>query len=202
MKFGRSDLKQMRLPAVGLIAFALAGVGCYFAADSYLQETKAQGAAAAGQRADVQGRLDRATEEEREIKANLKQYQELAARGIVGEEKRLDWVDAITAIKSERQLFNIGYSIDPQQALDLPGFVRGGGVEFMVSRLRLDMQLLHEEDLLNFIDDLSKRSKAYVLTRSCTVSRAERGSAGTTLLPRLQAACVFDLVTIRHRKPG
>jgi hypothetical protein len=28
----------------------------------------------------------------------------------------------------------------------------------------------------------------------------ERGS-GTALTPRLRAACVFDLITIRHNKP-
>jgi hypothetical protein len=34
------------------------------------------------------------------------------------------------------------------------------------------------------------------------VQRTERGSGGTTLAPRLQAACVFDLITIRHKKPA
>ena len=80
------------------------------------------GTAAAAQRAEVQTKLASANEEEREIEANLQQYQALAARGIIGEENRLDWIDTVTAIKNERRLFNIGYSIQPQKELDYPGF--------------------------------------------------------------------------------
>jgi hypothetical protein len=204
MKLGASDLKRLRLPLAACVVLAVAGVACYFAADNYLQETKKLGVATTAQRSEVQTKLASANEEEREITANLQQYQALAARGILGEEKRLDWVDTITAIKNERQLFNIGYNIEPQKPLDYPGFTPGVGVHFMVSRVKIEMQLLHEEDLLNFIDDLGKRGKSYLAVRSCDVKRIERGSsgAGTTLAPRLQASCGFDLITIRHNKPA
>jgi hypothetical protein len=203
MKLGASDLKRLRLPLAAFVVLALAGAACYFAADDYLQETKKLAAATTAQRSEVQTKLASANEEEREIKANLQQYQALAARGIIGEEKRLDWVDTITAIKNERHLFNIGYSIEPQKPLDYPGFAPGG-VNFMVSRVKIEIQLLHEEDLLNFIDDLAKRGRSYLAVRSCDVKRIDRGSsgAGTTLAPRLQASCGFDLITIRHNKPA
>ena len=202
MKLGAGDLKRLGLPVAVCVALALAGVACYFAADAYLQETKKLAAATSAQRAEVQSKLASANEEEREIKANLQQYQALAARGIVGEEKRLDWIDTITAIKNERRLFNIGYSIEAQKELDYPGFTPGGGVKFVYSRVKIEMQLLHEEDLLNFIDDLTRRGKSYLSVRSCEVQRSDRGSGGTTLAPRLQATCVFDLITIRHNKPA
>jgi hypothetical protein len=203
MKLGASDLKRLRLPLAAFVVLALAGAACYFAADDYLQETKKLAAATTAQRSEVQTKLASANEEEREIKANLQQYQALAARGIIGEEKRLDWVDTITAIKNERHLFNIGYSIEPQKPLDYPGFAPGG-VNFMVSRVKIEIQLLHEEDLLNFIDDLAKRGRSYLAVRSCDVKRIDRGSSGvgTTLAPRLQASCGFDLITIRHNKPA
>ena len=72
----------------------------------------------------------------------------------------------------------------------------------MVSRAKVNMQLLHEEDLLNFIDDLNKRGRSYLSVRSCDVQREIRGPGGTTLAPRLRADCVFDLITIRHDKPA
>jgi hypothetical protein len=99
-------------------------------------------------------------------------------------------------------LFNIGYDIEPQKPLDYPGLGAGDGVKFVYSRAKLEMQLLHEEDLLNFIDDVAKRGRMYLSVRRCDVQRAERGSTGTTLAPRLRADCVFDLITIRHDKPA
>ena len=202
MKPRRGDLRHLRLPIAGCLALILAGAACYFAAHGYLQETRKLGAAASAQRAEVQAKLASATEEEREIKASLQQYQALAARGIVGEENRLDWVDTVTAIKNERRLFNIRYSIEPQQELDYPGFSRGNGVKFMVSRVKMTMRLLHEEDLLNFIDDLGRRGRPYLSVRSCDVRRESRGSGGSALAPRLQADCEFDLITIHLAKPA
>lgn len=202
MKLGRRDIKKLGLPIAACLALIIAAAACYFFTDGYLQETRQLAAAAAAQRADVQKKLSSANEEEREIEANLQQYQALAARGIIGEENRLDWIDTVTAIKNERRLFNISYSIEPQKELDYPGFSPGGGVKFVVSRVKIAIQLLHEEDLLNFIDDLATRGKPYLSVRSCNVGREDRSGGGTTLAPRLQAECVFDLITISHKKPA
>lgn len=196
MKLERRDLKHLRLPAAGCIVLILAGAAGYVAAERYLQDTKRLGAAVSAQRKEIQARLASANEEEREIKANLQQYQALAARGVIGAENRLDWVDTVTAIKNERRLFKIGYSIEPQEELDYPGFGAGAGVRFMASRVKMSLQLLHEEDLLNFIGDLARRGKPYLSVRSCDLRRESRGG-GTALAPRLAADCVFDLITIR-----
>jgi len=201
VKLERRDLKHLRLPLAGCVVFIAAGAACYVLANDYLAQTRLRGAAMTAQRAEVQAKLASATEEEREIKANLQAYQALAAHGIVGDEKRLDWVDTVTAIKNERRLFNIGYTIEPQEELSYPGFTPGSNVKFMVSSVKLNMELLHEGDLLDFIDELSRRGRPYLSVRSCDLQREGRG-AGTALSPRLRAECVFDLITIRHGKPA
>jgi len=199
MKLERRDFRHLRLPIAGCLVLIAAGAACYVFADRYLDQTRQRAAATTAQRADVQAKLASATEEEREIKANLQEYQALAARGIVGDENRLDWVDTVTAIKNERRLFNITYSIEPQKELDYPGFGAGVGVKFMASHVKMNIQLLHEEDLLNFIGELAQRGKSYLSVRSCDVQREDR-SGGLTLSPRLQANCAFDLITISHEK--
>ena len=203
MKLGSGELKRLSLPIASCLLLVAAGAAGYFAANAYLKETKILGTATSARRAEVQARLARANEEEREIKANLKQYQALAARGVVGEEKRLDWVDTVSAIKNERRLFNISYGIEPQKELDYPGFSPGGDVKFVFSRVKMSLQLLHEEDLLNFIDDLARRGKPHLSVRSCDLARESRSGGGTALAPRLRADCIFDLITIHHgRKPA
>ena len=76
--------------------------------------------------------------------------------------------------------------------------------DFVVSKLKLDMLLLHEGDLLNFLADLQAGIKAHVSVRSCVVSRVERGAApgATTLQPRLRAECQVDLISVRGLKPA
>jgi len=199
MKLSPADLKHLFLPLAGCIVLSVAAVTSGYFAEDFLKKVKLSEMATAEQLREVKQRLARATEEEREIRENLQQYQALIAHGIVGEEKRLDWVDTVTAIKSERRLFNIGYSIASQKALEYPGFGKTAGVNFMASRVKMTLHLLHEGDLLGFIDDLARRGKPYLAVRSCDLRRAPR-SSGTTLAPRLEADCVFDLITISHNK--
>jgi len=197
MNIERADLKQLRLPIAACMALIVAGTVCAYAAQDRLRNARLQTAAAATQRAAAQARLARASAQEREVTAGLPQFEALAARGIIGEEDRLDWVDRVGAIRKERRLFSIRYTIEPQRGLDYPGFDRGGSVKFMASRVKISMDLLHEGDLLNLIDDLVQRGKFHLSVRSCDVQRA--GSEGdlSALAPRLQADCEFDLVTVR-----
>jgi hypothetical protein len=199
VKFTGRDLRPLGLPIAACVFLVLAGAASYLYADDYLKQSKAARDRAATQRRDVQTKLARATDEEREIRANLQQYKALAEAGLIGEEQRLDWIDTITAIKNERQLFSIRYELDAQKALDYPGF-SGGGVDFMVSRMKIEMQLLHEEDLLHFIDEFGRRGKAHLSVRSCSMARLDRAPVpGTSLAPRLRANCAFDLITIRNK---
>ena len=69
----------------------------------------------------------------------------------------------------------------------------------MVSRVKIEMMLLHEEDLLGFLDDLQAAGKAHMSVKRCTVARIERG--GAALQPRLRAECLIDLVSIKGMRP-
>jgi len=72
-----------------------------------------------------------------------------------------------------------------------------------VSRMKLEMLLLHENDLLDFLADLEAARKAYVSARQCQVTRIERAPApgSTALQPRLRAECQVDLVSVRGVRP-
>ncbi len=107
-------------------------------------------------------------------------------------------------IKNDRKLFEIRYNFDAQRPLDYPGMVPTSAADFVVSRLKLDMLLLHEGDLLNFLADLQSGIKAHVSVRSCVVSRVERGAApgATSLQPRLRAECQVDLISVRGLRPA
>jgi hypothetical protein len=204
MNITRDDLKQLRMPlAVAIVLFAL-GAGCLIASGYYLDEAKAVRDATRLSRVAAQERVLRVAEEEREIREDLVHYEQMRQRGIVGEQSRLDWIESIARIKNDRKLFEIRYNFEAQKPLDYPGLVSTGTTEFVVSRLKLDMLLLHEGDLLNFLADLQSGIKAYVSVRNCTVTRIERGAApgATTVQPRLRAECQVDLVSVRGIKPA
>jgi hypothetical protein len=198
----RDNLRRLAVPAA--IAAALAGLGivALVLTDQFATRADKQFENARAGKAAVQSRLARTTEEEREIRARLVDYQALRSRGVLGEERRLDWVEAIKRIKAERGLYDVKYSIEPRRPVDYPGLKQVPGVDVLMSRMKLDAALLHEGDLLNLIADLRKYVAPVVVVRACSIARADGGATPTTAAagPRLRADCTIDLVTIRDAK--
>jgi hypothetical protein len=202
MKVAREDLKHLRLPALAAAALVALGAAAIGVSEHYLALANTARAAVRAQRIAAQERMSKASEEEREIRENLVSYRKMQDQGMTGPENRLDWIDSIAKIKTERKLFEIKYSIEAQKALDYPGIASAGAMDFVVSRIMLDMTLLHEEDLLNFISDLQSAGKSLVSVRRCSIARLDRGSlaASQTLLPRLRSECQIDLITLKGGK--
>jgi len=200
MKIRREDLKQLRAAAASGLIMAALGVAAIAVADHYLGLASKARDAAKAQRSAAQERVSKVFEEEREIRESLVFYQTMQRQGMLGPENRLDWIDAIAKIKSDRKLFEIKYNIEAQKPLDYPGLVSTKPNDFLVSRMRLDMLLLHEEDLLNFLSDLRSVGRFHVSVRSCNMTRIERGAGTPGLYPRLRSECQIDLITVRENK--
>jgi hypothetical protein len=204
MNVSRDDLKQLRVPLALAMLLSALGAACVATSGYYLDAAKAARDASRLSRVGAQERMAKVAEEEREIRENLVHYDQMQRHGMVGEQSRLDWIESIARIKNQRKLFEIRYNIEAQNTLDYPGVVATGAADFVVSRMKLSMLLLHEGDLLNFLSDLQVAGKAHVSVRRCTVTRIERGAApsATALQPRLRAECQVDLVSVRGIKPA
>jgi len=202
MKLPPGAGQRLAMPAIVAAALIAGGVAAVLLTQQLVRKAIAEQQAAATERQSAQDKLARATDEEREIRDRLVDYRKLLDRGVIGDERRLDWVERIAEIKAARKLFDVRYSIDAQRPVDYPGVAGGGDVEFLASSMKLDMSLLHEEDLFRFLDDLRNALSAHVVVRSCSLQRSERPAPERGLAPRLQASCDIDLVTIRDRRIG
>lgn len=200
MKIRPADLYRLRWNIALFLALAGIGAGIAYGTLHLARQAALAEQQEKGHLADVKSRLDRARDEEREILAKIDNYRSLVARGVIGQEARLDWVEEINRIKAARRLFDIQYELAPQKPLDptlLPSGATAGGFEFLASTMRLEMQLLHEDDLVGFLADLRARVKAILLVRACTVERLPpSGQQGVR--PQLRAECTIDWVTLRE----
>ena len=202
MKLPPGAGQRLAMPGILAAALVAGGVAAVLLTQQLVQKAAGEQQAAAAERQSAQSKLDRATDEEREIRDRLVDYRKLLDRGVIGDEQRLDWVDRIAEIKTARKLFDVKYSIEAQRPADYPGLAGGGSVEFMASPMRFEMSLLHEEDLFRFLDDLRRALSAHVVVKSCALQRTDRAAPDRGLAPRLQASCDIDLVTVRDRRMG
>lgn len=196
----RSDFRYLRASLAATIVMIVAsGLLVAYVADWHKKERRLTEQAEDSHR-QLQTRLARAREEEAEIKSKIDQFNALLARGVVGDERRLDWVEQLRNIRSGRRLLDLSYELSPQGLLDpLAAPVSSGGYEFYASPMRLTLPLLHEGDLINLLDDLEATVSAYIRPKRCTVERAVGAGGTPTGNAQLRADCIIDWITVRAR---
>ncbi len=195
MTFSREELKKLVLPLLAALLLLGAGGGLIWGAGESLRDATRRLAAAQADRTQNSQRLARIAEEEREVKEKMEVYGHLKRLNIIGEERRLEWADAITRIRAQRELLDLRYRVERQRLLvSLPG--KPGNVDFYASSMKVNLALLHEEDLLRFLSDLRNTGNAYYVVRRCAISRTGQAATGTNIVPRLNADCDIDLITV------
>ena len=198
MRFTAEELRKLGLPILAALAMLGVGAGLIWGADQALKDAQRAAAAAQAERQQNGERLARIAEEEREVKEKINVYQRLKALNILGEERRLEWADAVTRIRTQRELLDLRYRVERQRLLvSVPG--KPGNVDFFASAMRVELALLHEEDLLRFLADLRDSGNAFYSVRNCALTRTGPAGTGAAIAPRLRAECNIDLITIVDR---
>lgn len=108
--------------------------------------------------------------EKRDIRAYEPQFLALRQRGLIGEENRLAWIETICHSQEERKLLTISYDISARQVLKAPPTLAMGTLQLRGTPMRLQMDLLHEMDMLNLLADL--RQSGYFAVHDCSIKRS------------------------------
>ena len=198
MNFTREEMRKLALPLLAALGLLALGAALIWGARASFGTAQREFAGVQAERRQNAERLARIAEEEREVSEKLDVYKQLKSLNILGEERRLEWADAVTRIRSQRELLDLTYRVDRQRLLkSLPG--KPGNVDFYASTMNVQLDLLHEEDLLRFLTDLRNSGNAYYSVKGCDVRRTGQAATGTTITPRLRASCEIDLITVVDR---
>ena len=114
MSIGRDDFKRLRVPIALCLVLIAAGAAALASVENAIERAEKEQLTVRTAKLAAQDRVAKATDEEREIRENLAQFQRLVEWGIIGEEKRLDWVESIAQIRQQRK--GITSSGFPRQA--------------------------------------------------------------------------------------
>ena len=131
----------------------------------------------------------------------LDQYRNLytgyKSSGLIGEERRLSWIESLESTNEVLKLPTLTYNLLPQEKFVRPGFKVKSGVVVNSSPMQLSMGLLHEEDLLAVLEGLRLSIKNLFTVESCSLTRT--GSIATSLNTKgtnLTSECTIRWVTI------
>ncbi|NJD24951.1 MAG: hypothetical protein FIB06_06055 [Betaproteobacteria bacterium] len=193
MNFQTRDFIKLVWHAIAALAMIAASGLVVFWSATAERQASARRDAAASARTQIEQRLRQVRTEEQEIKARTLQYQGMEERGMTGTERRLEWTELLRDLNAQIGLPGISYELGAQAQLEPAA---AGSPAYHVSTMKLQLHLLHEEDLLNFLTRLRQQASALTLVRSCRVARA--GSAAPAPAgAQLTADCQIDWITLR-----
>jgi type II secretory pathway pseudopilin PulG len=147
----------------------------------------------------AQQQLDRSRQQKQLIATHLDAYQALAARGFVGDEDRLAWIEAAQLANRDAGLYGLSYRLTPRTN-SLPALAQGlplGQTTMVVS-----MPLLVETDLMRFLSALRSRISGVYRVQGCRMSLSGSAPFEAVNQPRLQAECDLLWFTVAGKAGG
>ncbi|MBS1143656.1 MAG: hypothetical protein H6R14_1062 [Proteobacteria bacterium] len=192
------DLRKLLLPLLAtVIMLVVAGL---LAWGSQLDARKAEYERNTAMTAmnQIEQRLRLVRTEEQEIKDRAHLLQRLQESGITGEERRLDWMELLRDIQGELRIPGMNYEFGVQAALEKND---DQAYAWFSSPMRLQLKLLHEEDLLNFLSRIQKNASALVIVRNCKLSPTPRQGDARETMSQLSAECELQWLTARQTLP-
>ncbi|MBK9020577.1 MAG: hypothetical protein IPL72_11430 [Sulfuritalea sp.] len=203
MKLDAKDFKRLQWAIAFLILMGAIGGGSVWTALQIKKSSERALKEATAARSDIQTKLARARDEQAELRDKIDRYQALQARGYIGPEKRLDWIEAIARIKVARRIFSLDYEFTPQRPVEsaiLPGGGTAGGLQFMSSQMRMQAQMLHEAELVSLIEEIRNSVQALIQIRSCNMQRLPPSSTDRSNSAQIKAECTLEWITLKDGK--
>jgi hypothetical protein len=187
----RDELHLVRGPLAGFAAALVVAVAVAGAVVWMREQQDAAMAKASAVHKAASARYRGALTDQAEIGVYQPRYLALKAAGLVGEENRLAWIEAVKQSQARHHLPSVDYEIEPQQLLNGP--LAPGDVALRGSRMKLQMGLLHEGDLFDLLDDL--RQAGHYAVQDCKLKRID-APPELPLAPHLQAECTIVWLTL------
>ena len=197
MSLSSQDWRKLRYPILGLgTALVLVGLLVSFA-DQHRQKSLNAMNLQQELLIKAQQKFQLSGLEKETIKQYLPQYNQLIASGFIGEERRIEWIENLRQIHDAHKLFNIDYSIGLQESFKPSYLPNLGNFKLQRSTMKLNLELLHENDLLNLLDGLRGQSTPYMV-RNCEITRPSGAIINNKeVVANLSAVCEIDWLTIR-----
>jgi hypothetical protein len=196
MNLSLKDLPALGRPllALGVVLVACAGAIVYSA--HAVKQARAELAAAQAQLDEARGRVQRSGEERDMIQKYKDSYLQLVQRGMVGDEPRLSWLDALRAANAQSQLYGVDYELSVQQPYPYPAEAGTGGLTVQQSVMKLRLGLLYEGDLFNFFQALAAQNVGAFSVNQCNLQRLVPEISKPANQPTLKAECDVAWITI------
>jgi hypothetical protein len=187
-------LNSLLLPLLVLLATLAAAIAlAKITADGVASAQRSLDAQRAQLR-EAQTRVQKSGSEKDLIARYLPNYQKLDALGFIGDEQRINWLDALRNVNQKEGLFGINYDIAAKKAYPHAAALGASQLNLSQSVMKLRFQMLHEGDLPKFFEYLAEQNAGVFIVNDCSVRRISATPAAR-FQPNMSAECELAWIT-------
>ena len=135
-------------------------------------------------------------EEERIIEEFYPEFVRLYRGGLLGQEKRLSWLETLRDAGEAIKIPELNYQLEPQRETANEQGIDLGGYGIYVSPMNLTLGLLHEEDVLRLLGALDRDARGQYSVRECEFRSEGTDFALDPGRTNIRASCVLDWLTL------
>ncbi|MBI1174935.1 MAG: hypothetical protein GC139_06685 [Sideroxydans sp.] len=197
----KSDLPHIKWGLLALLLASGASGAAILFSQNFLAGSQQAHKTAERQLTEARRNLSAATDDQQNMASYAQEYSILLKRNIIGNEQRLDWVDALERLRHRNFVLDFSYNISPQHSYQPPVSLDPGNFNLNRSDMTLSFDLLHTGQLVNFFNALQADSKGWFMLDGCSITRIagtiNNSGPGTT--PQLKAECKGGWLTLKNR---
>ncbi|MHB1237363.1 MAG: hypothetical protein ACYCY7_07355 [Gallionella sp.] len=199
MKFSRTDIPLMRLSLAAICASALLSGAILYGSNRYAEQNQIDLRNAQRQLNDARKRLSDARNDRENLSVYSAEYGALEEQNIIGDDHRLDWMEDLEKLRRQNLVVDFRFNIAPQKIYAPQPAIDSGNFNIHYSEMKLQFDLLHEGQLLKFLDALRSQIKGQYLLEGCKLQRSETVvNAGMPMI-NIKAECSGGWITLKNR---
>lgn len=176
---------------VGLVLGLLALAG----SAGYKTESRQEDLAQVQAVSEAKNSNESVVEKSRILRDYLPKYRAYIARGVIGDEQRLDWIEVLNDVASRRRLPDLQYALEPQHKLGTAP--EGGPYELFETKMQLNMHIFHEGDAIEILTALEQKAKGLFRVQRCEFRRERATVELSGELTNLYGECRLSWITLK-----
>ena len=193
MTFSQADLPQIKWSLLTLLLTLTIGGSAVFFSQKYATDAQKSKRVAQQHLNDARSKLNASHDDQQNMATYTQEYSAIQRRGLIGEEQRLNLIEGLDSLRRRNRVLNFTYSITPQQPYNPVPALNSGSFDLKISNMKLDLELLHEEQLINFFDSLRRDLNGWFILDKCSLEPSANPAA------QLKADCTGGWLTMKNR---
>lgn len=193
MNFSQADFPYIKWSLLTFILTLTIGGTAVFVGQQFAHNAQIAKREAQQQLNDARIKLNAARDDQTNMATYTKEYSVIQQREVIGDEQRLNLIEGLETLRRRGSVLDFKYAIAPQQPYKPAMALETGNFDLKISPMKLQMELLHEGQLINLFDSLRRNMKGWFILETCSVER----NPGTNA--QLKADCAGGWLTMKNR---